>query len=213
MSPIDTTKNTKEKILEEANKLFASNGFSGTSIREIATQADVNIAAVNYHFKSKENLYWEVFEFNYSLIENEIAKIGQQNIPTPEFAVEVYNFFATSGSPIMQIFKVFLSESVPRPEDMNTEEYTNRFGPPGHKTFLDKIGKDLGNSVSIEGQIWAVKMIFSLIVHFGVIMNTSIMKEKCKKEKDLKPEFIKKNLLHSARAHLNYLKENPDLFS
>lgn len=37
------------------------NGFAGTSLRQVTSRADVNIAAVNYHFGSKENLVNEVF--------------------------------------------------------------------------------------------------------------------------------------------------------
>ncbi|MBX3711413.1 MAG: TetR family transcriptional regulator [Lysobacter sp.] len=52
---------TKERILDAAETLFAQHGFGGTSLRQVTTQADVNIAAVNYHFGSKENLVNEVF--------------------------------------------------------------------------------------------------------------------------------------------------------
>jgi AcrR family transcriptional regulator len=52
---------TKERILDAAETLFAQYGFGGTSLRQVTTQADVNIAAVNYHFGSKENLVNEVF--------------------------------------------------------------------------------------------------------------------------------------------------------
>ena len=52
---------TKDRILSAAEGLFAQFGFSGTSLRQVTSQADVNIAAVNYHFGSKENLINEVF--------------------------------------------------------------------------------------------------------------------------------------------------------
>lgn len=52
---------TKDRILGAAEELFAQHGFAGTSLRQLTTQADVNIAAVNYHFGSKENLVNEVF--------------------------------------------------------------------------------------------------------------------------------------------------------
>lgn len=52
---------TKERILGAAEELFALQGFSGTSLRQVTSRADVNIAAVNYHFGSKENLVNEVF--------------------------------------------------------------------------------------------------------------------------------------------------------
>jgi AcrR family transcriptional regulator len=47
---------TKSRILDAAEKLFGSNGFEATSLRDITTQADVNLAAVNYHFQSKDSL-------------------------------------------------------------------------------------------------------------------------------------------------------------
>jgi len=52
---------TKDRILGAAEELFAQYGFSGTSLRQVTSRADVNIAAVNYHFGSKENLVNEVF--------------------------------------------------------------------------------------------------------------------------------------------------------
>jgi AcrR family transcriptional regulator len=47
---------TKTKILDAADVLFADKGFNGTSLREITSQANVNLAAVNYHFGSKKEL-------------------------------------------------------------------------------------------------------------------------------------------------------------
>lgn len=52
---------TKDRILGAAEELFAQFGFGGTSLRQVTSRADVNIAAVNYHFGSKENLINEVF--------------------------------------------------------------------------------------------------------------------------------------------------------
>jgi AcrR family transcriptional regulator len=52
---------TKDRILYAAEELFAQHGFASTSLRQVTSRADVNIAAVNYHFGSKENLVNEVF--------------------------------------------------------------------------------------------------------------------------------------------------------
>lgn len=52
---------TKERLLSAAEQLFAEHGFAATSLRQLTACADVNIAAVNYHFGSKENLITEVF--------------------------------------------------------------------------------------------------------------------------------------------------------
>lgn len=51
----------REHILEVAEKLFAQNGFNGTSVRDIAKEAEVNIAMISYYFGSKEKLLIAVF--------------------------------------------------------------------------------------------------------------------------------------------------------
>ena len=54
-------KPTKEKILDAAETLLAEHGFAGASMRAITTDADGNLASVNYHFGSKESLIQAVF--------------------------------------------------------------------------------------------------------------------------------------------------------
>ena len=48
--------NTKDRLLDTAERLFAQNGVEATSLRTITAEAGVNLAAVNYHFQSKEAL-------------------------------------------------------------------------------------------------------------------------------------------------------------
>lgn len=57
------TESTRERVLRAAGQIFAAQGFRDTTVREICQKAQVNIASVNYHFRSKEALYAEVLEF------------------------------------------------------------------------------------------------------------------------------------------------------
>lgn len=60
----DSTKSaadTRSRILDAAERLFMEHGFDGTSMRMITGSAGVNLAAVNYHFGTKELLIQEVF--------------------------------------------------------------------------------------------------------------------------------------------------------
>jgi AcrR family transcriptional regulator len=51
---------TKTRILDAAEELFMEHGFEATSLRLITTAAEVNLAAANYHFGSKEDLFQAV---------------------------------------------------------------------------------------------------------------------------------------------------------
>ncbi|MFP4445071.1 MAG: CerR family C-terminal domain-containing protein [Desulfosudaceae bacterium] len=55
------TDNTRERILDQAERLFAVKGFETVTIREITGAARSNLAAVNYYFGSKQQLYLTVF--------------------------------------------------------------------------------------------------------------------------------------------------------
>jgi AcrR family transcriptional regulator len=49
-------------ILQKAEELFAQNGYEGTTVRDIATAADVNLAMISYYFGSKEKLIEVLFK-------------------------------------------------------------------------------------------------------------------------------------------------------
>jgi len=60
-APVDTTsQDTKSRILDAAESLFMEHGFEATSLRSLTSAASVNLAAVNYHFGSKEELFQAV---------------------------------------------------------------------------------------------------------------------------------------------------------
>jgi AcrR family transcriptional regulator len=52
---------TRTRILDAAEELFMQHGFEGTSMRQLTARAGVNLAAVNYHFGSKDALIEAVF--------------------------------------------------------------------------------------------------------------------------------------------------------
>jgi TetR/AcrR family transcriptional regulator, regulator of cefoperazone and chloramphenicol sensitivity len=54
---------TKRRLLEAAGEVFAEQGYKAATIRDICKRADANIAAVNYHFGDKENLYRETIRY------------------------------------------------------------------------------------------------------------------------------------------------------
>lgn len=53
----EDARSTKERLLDAAEQMFADRGFDGVSIRELAAEARVNVAAINYHFHGKQKLF------------------------------------------------------------------------------------------------------------------------------------------------------------
>ncbi len=58
----------RQRLLDSAEHFFATVGFDGTSVRDITTRAECNVASVNYYFSGKENLYIEVFARNMDML-------------------------------------------------------------------------------------------------------------------------------------------------
>src|SRR5258707_11212930 len=56
MNAVAAKIDTKQRILDSAERLFAQSGFAATSLRSIIADAKVNLAAIHYHYHSKEAL-------------------------------------------------------------------------------------------------------------------------------------------------------------
>lgn len=75
-TPLVLKNKTRSSLLRAAGKLFARKGFEGTSIREICTEANTNVSAINYYFGDKIGLYKAVIEYGIDL--------GNELFPPPQ---------------------------------------------------------------------------------------------------------------------------------
>src|SRR5438132_1101501 len=57
--PVKDIEQTRARLLEAAGPIFAERGFQAANVRAICRQAGVNLGAINYHFRSKEQFYVE----------------------------------------------------------------------------------------------------------------------------------------------------------
>ncbi len=116
--------NTKNKILDAAELLFADKGFNGTSLREITGQASVNLAAVNYHFGSKKELVKAVM----SRYMNELS-------PRLESALSLLCENEKRPS-LHEVFSAFVEPLL----------HLNHFKENGTSTFLQLLGRGYTDS-------------------------------------------------------------------
>jgi AcrR family transcriptional regulator len=93
---------TKQRILDVAEEMFADQGFAGTSLRSIIAGANVNLAAVHYHFKSKDALLEAV-------VLRRLGPLNQQRLDL----LNEYERRAEKGGPtVEQILNAFVTPAV-----------------------------------------------------------------------------------------------------
>jgi AcrR family transcriptional regulator len=76
-----TKRSVKDRILDEAERLFVERGYFGVSVRDITQAAETRLASVNYHFVSKENLYRDVLHRRASTITDDRLRLLDETRP------------------------------------------------------------------------------------------------------------------------------------
>lgn len=144
---------TRDRILDAAERLFAEDGFSATSLRNITHEAQVNLAAVNYHFGSKQVLIQHVFvRFLDPVTETlfkELEVLGQEcnsKIPT---VARVLKTFVTPALSIHQripdgamLFMQLMGRSFTEPQLGHLRKFlTQRYARVihGYQTLLARV--------------------------------------------------------------------------
>jgi AcrR family transcriptional regulator len=124
---------TKDKILDAAERLFGRDGIEATSLRTITAEAGVNLAAVNYHFQSKDALVW-------SVVARRMGPLNERRLAL----LDAYESVAGDGPlPLDQVLDAFL-----RPVVEISRSHAREFAPlmgrmytePGE--FMERVYKD-----------------------------------------------------------------------
>lgn len=183
-----TDQSTKEKIIAHAHKLFAEKGFNGVSVREISQAADVNVAAINYHFNNKENLYKHTLNSCISDMASDMRGLREKNQTAnpQEFAIIMFDYFIENSADLKSSFKMFVIDSEVYPE--LPEHNDEVIGPPGG-TVLYECLQSFKPEASHDDLIWAVRVIFTTVIHKALLFTSSCLMESKKMHKTEKSDF------------------------
>lgn len=131
------------RLLDAAEKLFCQKGFDQTSVRELTTEACCNLAAVNYHFGNKENLYAEMFRRQFAtMIQHNLDSI-EQAMRCPDVTLETL-LGAVIGPPIRRVIEGETNTQVMR---LLVREVLNKRMEPDYivrdmkDKMLDRLGR------------------------------------------------------------------------
>ena len=112
---------TEDKILLAASKVFTEKGFSGTRTRDIAEEAGINLALLNYYFRTKEKLFEQVMKVKIVLLFGQIIPIVTNEKTTLEEKIDLASvkyFDILTKNPNLPIF--VLSEIQKKTSDVKS---------------------------------------------------------------------------------------------
>lgn len=107
MKSSDADSSTEEKIISAARKVFLTKGFSATRTRDIAEEAGINLALLNYYFRSKQKLFELVMQEKIMRFMGKLLPIFNDSSTTLEEKIELLadNYINNlSDSPDLPIF-------------------------------------------------------------------------------------------------------------
>ncbi len=166
---------TSERVLRAAEALFAERGFDTVSLRDITGAAEVNVAAVNYHFGSKDKLVDAVVERHVTPINQErLRLLDEYEAETGEEAVAVRSILEAFLAPVLRhivsgemsehLFGKFMGRLIGERGYSLPQTVRPLFGVMARR-FSGALRKAVPE-LSEEGALW--RMHFS----FGVMSNT-----------------------------------------
>lgn len=181
-------KNIEEKILDRALYLFGKNGSLNVPIRAIAKEAEVNVSAINYYFRSKDEMIKNVQKFYmqntilaYSKLDNELLSDEEKLILCANEIMEYALRYP--GVLVMQkeAVKADKDEEISRKIIDITESLNNK---------LDRVLKKVIKTS--ENKFTYAKMIFlSSIIYPTSDSNTEDLKNELMSDKEKRIEYIR----------------------
>ncbi|MYN17904.1 CerR family C-terminal domain-containing protein [Rugamonas sp. FT107W] len=136
---------SRERLLLAAMRLFAAQGFSKTSTREIAQAANANVAAISYYFGDKAGLYQACFSFMCQPEPDNIAQFAQPHFTLRQTLEGYYRQMLaplTAGGDAQLMLRLFYREML-EPTGLWQQEIDNNIKPE-HLALVDALCRHLG---------------------------------------------------------------------
>lgn len=161
---------TKEKILKCARVLFGEKGLNGVSVRDIANASDVNVAAVNYHFSNKDNLYFETVNLSVQQTYDDIKDIydALEEKDIEVLMIMSFRSLVTNEEDSRSCIRLILGlDGVHEELAQNLSRFK---GPPGGE-FAALCLKSEFPKVNDEQIFSSVRILFTHMMHNSMVMN------------------------------------------
>jgi AcrR family transcriptional regulator len=187
---VNSSVSTKERILASAEALFAQRGFEGASLRQLTAAAGVNLAAVNYHFGSKDKLVEEVFKRRLDQLNARRLAALKQVLGQPETTLE--DVLAAFIRPALDLshdgggslFMRVLARAFAEHDDSLRRFLSDNYGHV-MRQFTAEFARLLPH-LSKEELYWRIDLVTGALTHamsgFGIIQRKSDVSETVHRE-------------------------------
>ncbi len=167
-------KNTKEKLLQTAAKMFAKYGIDGVSTRDLVKKSGVNLCAINYYFGSKQKLYEAVMDEVFGKIQQNVIEtvknLSNQSALSPKEEIKLimgkmFDFFCSDM--VSDVQAELLVREILNQTSVYDKFYSGVFEPM-HKYVSELIAKIWKISPSSEQVILQTHMLFGQVIIFRI---------------------------------------------
>ncbi len=136
-------RNTEQAIIEAARKIFQEKGFKETTMRDIAAEANINMAMVHYYFRSKENLFFLVLNEAFSLlVEKIITILTNDELDIFEKIRAIVREYITFFTEKPYLPQFLMGEVIRNPERIGKQMLKNMSFLNVFRTFSDQLEKE-----------------------------------------------------------------------
>ncbi|MGH2664340.1 TetR/AcrR family transcriptional regulator [Flavobacterium sp.] len=115
----------QNEILLVAEKLFSEHGFDGTSVRDIAKEANINIAMISYYFGSKEKLLEKLIINRISGLRLEMENLFKENLTPFEKIDRLIELYITRLNQNCRMYQIIHFEIASKKRDINYESFND----------------------------------------------------------------------------------------
>ena len=163
----------KKHIIDTAENLFSDKGFHGTSIRDIADEAGINVAMISYYFGSKEKLLQAIFEKRTQLTKLQLENLlSDERVPPIEKIYKIIDDFSEKIITHQKFYKIMIREQM-----LEKNSFINKMLIElkiQNTELFEKIIKDGQKKGAFKKGIDVVLLINTL---FGTMMQSLINKD------------------------------------
>jgi TetR/AcrR family transcriptional regulator len=155
-------RNTEQDIVDAARKVFQEKGYKEATMRDIAAEANINMAMLHYYFRCKDNLFYIIFDEAFKLLYNDIINVlSNKELDLFEKIRRVVSEYITFFQEKPYLPQFIIGEIIRNPEKIGNRMQRNANLVLAFKVFSEQLNKEYEKG-NVQ-QISAISLLLNII--------------------------------------------------